>query len=500
MVFYLRARELDVETGDVLIATINEKDADLHGVTAGQQVQIGWGHNTMVATINITENKVQPGEVGFFRDAWERFESQEGDPYEIVQVRILQEPDSVKHIVKKLKGGRLSFEEMYEIMRDISSHRLGVIETTYFAACGYNPGFDEEEIYFATKAMAETGDILRFEGVVADKHSVGGVPGKGVTPIVVPIIASAGLIVPNTSTRAITSASATTDMLEVIMPMVFTKEQIEAMVMKTGACMVWGGGLELAPADDEMIRVEKPLKIESFDKFVISILAKKIAPGIQYQLIDLPYGPGTKVKNPNDIEYVEKLFKEISAKFGIKLEVYKRKPVGPDGNAIGPTLECREFLRVLEQDSARSLQLEKVSLDMAGIILEMTDKAESGKGFDMAKEILVSGKALKKFKEIMEVQGGNPNIVSSDLKCGDLSHDLVSKKNGVIQYIDNKRAMDVCRGLGNPYIKESGIYFHKVPGQTVSVGEKLATIYATTQTRLEIGKGVWMESEIVNIV
>ncbi len=500
MVFYLRAKKLDVTTGDILIATINEKDAELHGVRAGQSVQIGWGRNTMVATINVTDTEVQPGEVGFFEDAWDRFEATEGDPYEIVQIQILQSPESVKHIIKKLKGGKLNFEEMYEIMKDISTHRLGTIETTYFAACGYNPGFDEEEIYFATKAMAETGDMLRFEGIVADKHSVGGVPGKGVTPIVVPIIATAGLIVPNTSTRAITSASATTDMLEVIMPMVFTKEQIEAMVMKTGACMVWGGGLELAPADDEMIRVEKPLKIESFDKFVISILAKKVAPGIQYQLIDLPYGPGTKIKNPDDIEYVEKLFKEISAKFGIKLEVYKRKPVGPDGNAIGPTLECREFLRVLEQDPARSLQLEKVSLDMAGMILEMTGRAESGKGFDMAKEILISGKALQKFKEIIEVQGGNPNVVSSDLRFGPLSYDIISQKTGTIQFIDNKRAMDVCRGLGNPYIKESGIYFYKSPGQTVSVGEKVATIYATTQTRLEIGKGVWMENEIIKIV
>ena len=500
MVFYLRAKKLDVTTGDVLIITINEQDADIHGVHAGQDVQVGWGRNTMIATVNITDSKVQPGEVGFFADAWDRFESAEGDPYEIVQIQILQAPDSVKHIIKKLKGGKLNYEELYDIMRDIASHRLGVIETTYFAACGYNPGFDEEEIYLATKAMAETGDMLRFEGIVADKHSIGGIPGKGVTPIVVPIITAAGLVVPNTSTRAITSASATTDMLEVIMPMIFSKEQMESMVMKTGACLVWGGGLELAPADDEMIRVEKPLKIESFDKFVISILAKKVAPGIQYQLIDLPYGPGAKVKNEEDADYVEKLFKDISAKFGMKLEVYKRKPVGPDGSAIGPSLECREFLRVLEQRSERSTQLEKVSVEMAGLLLEMTGKAEKGLGFDMAMEILTSGKALEKFKEIVGVQGGNKDITSDDLKLGEFTYDVISEKSGIIKFVDNKKLMDVCRGLGNPYIKEAGVYLHKTPGQTVEEGDHVATIYATTQTRLALGKGVWLENEILNIV
>lgn len=500
MEFYLRAKKLDIKTGDTLVVTINTEDARLYGVHAGADVQVGWGKNIMIATLDISDSAVSQGEVGLFADAWERFESQQGDPYEIVQLRILQEPTSVKHIVKKLKGGKLSYEEMYEIMRDISSHRLGTIETTYFAACGYNPGFDEDEIFYATKAMAETGEMMRFEGIIADKHSVGGIPGKGVTPIVVSIIASAGLIVPNTSTRAITSASATTDMLEVIMPMSFTKEQIEAMVMKVGACMVWGGGLELAPADDEMIRVEKPLKIESFDKFVISIIAKKVAPGIKYQLIDLPYGPGTKVKNDEDALYVENLFKKVASKFGIILEVYKRKPIGPDGDSVGPAFECREFLQVLEQSPERNSHLEKISLDMAGMLLEMTGKIEKGKGFSKANEILTSGKALEKFREIVEAQGGNKGIKSSDIKVGEFTYEVISSQTGTVQYIDNKKAMDVCRGLGNPYIKEAGIVFHKMPGDTVSVGDKIATIYATTQTRLEIGKSLWVENEVFHIV
>lgn len=499
MIFYLRAKKLDIKTGDVMVVTINSEDASLHGVQPGQDVQIGWGKNIINGSLDITDTAVNKGEIGFFADVWEKFVKSGGDPYEIVEVTILDQPSSIEHIKKKLKGGKLGYEEMYEIMRDIANHRLGTIETTYFAACGYNPGFDEEEIYYATKAMAETGDMLRFEGIVADKHSIGGIPGKGVTPIVVPIVSSQGILIPNTSTRAITSASATTDMLEVIMPMTFSKEQIEAMVMKVGACMVWGGGLELAPADDEMIRVEKPLKIESFDKFVVSILAKKVAPGIKQLLIDLPYGPGTKVKNEEDLSYVEGIFKKIGNKFGIQVEVYKRMPNGPDGNALGPSLECREFLRVLEQHPERSLQLEKISLDMAGLMFEMTGKAEKGQGFEMAKKILISGDALVQLRRIIEVQGGKADITSDDLKLGEIQHNIFSDKAGTISYIDNKRIMDVCRGLGNPHIKEAGIYLHKKAGDLVKEGDLLATVYATTQTRMEIAKGIIDKVEIFGI-
>ena len=493
MIFYLRAKKLDISSGDLMVVTINSEDAKLHGIHAGQDVQISWGHEIMNASIDISEKAIAEGEVGLFADAWRRFEASGGDSYEIVQLRILQAPESIEHIKKKLKGGKLNYEELYEIMRDISSHRLGTIETTYFAACGYNPGFDEEEIFFATKAMAETGDMLRFEGVVADKHSIGGVPGKGVTPIVVPIISSAGLVVPNTSTKAITSASATTDMLDVIMPMTFSKEKMEAMVMKVGACMVWGGGLELAPADDEMIRVEKPLKIESFDKFVVSILAKKIAPGIQHLLIDMPYGPGTKVKTEEDSEYVEGLFKRIGGKFGINVQVYKRKPAGPDGDSIGPALECIEFLKVLEQHPDRSLQLEKLAVEMAGQVLEMTEKAPAGKGYEMALDIVKSGNALEQLHRIVEVQGGGKDLKSEDIKVGEITFDCLAKKSGTIKFIDNKDLMDVCRGLGNPYIKEAGIYLRKRPGDTVQEGDVLATLYATTDTRLSMAKSILEE-------
>lgn len=499
MVLYLRAKKLDIKTGDVLIVTINTKDAEVHGIHAGQDIQVSWGKNIMIASVDITEAAVDPGEAGFFSDSWDRFEAGGGSPYEIVELRILEEPESVGYIVKKLKGGKLNYEEMYEIMKDIASHRLGTIETAYFAATGYNPGFDEEEIYFATKAMAETGDMLRFEGVVADKHSVGGVPGKGVTPIVIPIVSSAGIVMPNTSTRAITSASATTDMLEVIMPMTFKKEQIEAIVMKVGACMVWGGGLELAPADDEMIKVEKPLEIESFDKFVVSILAKKVAPGVQFLLIDLPYGPGTKVKNKKDVEYIEGLFRRIAEKFGIKIELYKRTPIGPDGKGVGPALECREFLRVLEQNPERSLELERISVEMAGLLLEMTGKVGSGKGFEMAREILVSGKALNKFYQIVEAQNGRKNIKSEDLKFGEITHEIISNKVGKIKFIDNQNVMDIARGLGNPYIKEAGLYFHKMPGEDVTIGDTMATLYSTSHTRMEAAKSILKKVEIFRI-
>jgi len=114
-------------------------------------------------------------------------------------------------IQKKLVGKRLSYKEIFAIMNQISKEELGDILTTYFAASGYSKGFTNKELFYLTKAMVETGEKLHFDGIVADKHSIGGVPGTRTTPIVVAIIAAAGYKIPKSSSRAITSPDGTAD-------------------------------------------------------------------------------------------------------------------------------------------------------------------------------------------------------------------------------------------------------------------------------------------------
>jgi putative thymidine phosphorylase len=490
MAFYLSARKLDVRTGQAMIALINEIDAAENGVSIGENValEIAGREKDIIVTLDTTDSLVDEGEVGFFEDVWEKFSVKFG---EIVKVKLISQSEAVKSIRKKLLGGQLGYQEIFSIIKDIASDHLGTILTTYYAAAGYSPGFKEEEMYYMTKAMAETGVILHFEGIVADKHSIGGVAGKGVTPIVVPVVSCIeGITIPNTSTRAITSASATTDMLEVLMPMSFSREELEAMIMKNRVFMVWGGGLDLAPADDKIIQVQKPIGIESIDKFVASIVAKKVAQGVNHVVFDVPVGKGAKVETEEEFQKVKATFERVCARFGIKVAIHRRNVSGIDGNAVGPALECREFLRIYERDERRSLQLEEDALKMAGDLIELCGKAVQGEGYNMAKEILESGRAFEKLRLIIEQQGGNREISSNSLEIGGITWECKSEKEGVVKHIHNKRVFEVCRALGNPRIKEAGMYFYKKPGDSVSVGDKLATLYATTDSRMKLAQKV----------
>ncbi len=166
--------------------------------------------------------------------------------------------DALLAIQKKLSGRSLNYKEIFAIMDEIGHHRLGTVLTTYFAASGYSKGFSNEELYYLTEAMIKTGEQLHFKGIVADKHSIGGVPGTRTTMIVVPIVAAAGFKIPKSSSRAITTPGGTADDMEVISPVTFDKEQIYRIVEKTNGCIVWGGGVDIAPADDELIKLRSP--------------------------------------------------------------------------------------------------------------------------------------------------------------------------------------------------------------------------------------------------
>ena len=496
MSYFLKAKKLDITSGDNLICLINDKDAEQYGVglNSGDRVELKIENieKPIIVVIDTTNEFVEEGQIGIYEDIWQEY-GIENDA--VVEIKLFNKSEAIEAIKKKLAGHELNYEDLYVIMKDIASGHLSNIFKTLFIASGYNPGFNDDEIKYMTKALALTGEVLKFTGLTADKHSIGGVAGKGITPIVVPIIAANGIIVPNTSTRAVTSASATTDMLEVIMPMSFKKEQLEEMIEKSGAFMVWGGGLDLAPADDEIIKIQKAIGIESIDKFVASILAKKIAQGVKTVIFDVPTGKGAKITD-EEFEEVKNKFETLGKEFDINVVIYKRQVKGIDGNAVGPVLECKEFLMIYEQNENRSLQLENEALKMAGVLLENVEKAEKGKGFDLAKETLLSGKAYKKFQEIVKNQGGDENIKSQDLKIGDKVYEYKAPKNGLITRMNNKRIFEIARALGNPRIKEAGLYFHVQVGQKVKEGDLLVTLYANSDSRLDLGKKVALKHEM----
>jgi putative thymidine phosphorylase len=396
---------------------------------------------------------------------------------------------AIDAIKKKLTGKTLGYHEIFAIMDEIANERLGPVLTTYFAAAGFTEGFNDEELYFLVKAMVDTGPRLHFHGIVADKHSTGGVAGTRTTMILVPIIAAAGYRIPKTSSRAITSPAGTADTMEVVAPVTFSPKQIESIVGRAGGCIVWGGHLGLAPADDVIIQVEQPLAFESFDKIIVSIMAKKVASGATHVIFDVPVGPTMKIGHFKDAEVIARKFTFLAGKFGVKVAIDINEALETAGRGIGPVLEARDVFAVLAQEPDRPLALEAKALRLAGRLLSLCFADSKGKegmdGEKVARELLVSGRAMEKMREIIKVQGGNPDIATGELVPGKYRHEIRSARSGRIHRIDNREITVVCRILGCPTDKRAGMYLTRKLEESVDKGDILYTIYSSDPWRLK---------------
>jgi AMP phosphorylase len=396
---------------------------------------------------------------------------------------------AIEAIKKKLLGKKLTYREIFSIMDEISHARLGPILTTYFAAAGFKEGFSPEELYFMTKAMVDTGEHLHFKGIVADKHSTGGVAGTRTTMILVPIVAAAGFLIPKNSTRAITAPAGTADTMEVVAPVTFEASQIEKIVNKVGGCIVWGGHLGLAPADDIIIEIEQPLAFESFDKVIVSIMAKKIAVGANHVVFDIPVGPTMKIQHFSDAELIEKKFHYLAKKFDMHIVTDINETHENAGFGVGPVLEAHDVFEVLEQKPCKPQKLENKALRLAGKLLTLciadSPKHKGVNGEELAREMLTSGKALAKMREIISAQGGNPDITSEQLVAGKQVFEIKSNRKGRVTKIDNKEISMICRILGNPTDKRAGMFLNHKLGEQVDKNDILCTLYSSDGYRLK---------------
>ena len=399
---------------------------------------------------------------------------------------------AIETIRKKLIGKKLSYEEIFTLMDEIANHRLGDVLTTYFAAASFTKGFDNEELYHLTRAMVETGDKLSFKGIVADKHSTGGVAGTRTTMIIVPIIAAAGIKIPKNSSRAITAPSGTADTMEVIAPVLFTVPEIKRIVEKVGGCIVWGGHLGLAPADDIIIQVEEPLAFESYDKLIVSIMAKKVASGATHAVIDIPVGQNMKIKHLKDAELIEQKFFYLAKKFRIKIVTDITDTRQPAGRGVGPVLEVRDVFKVLEQTNDRPLKLEQKALHLSTKLLDlcfadMRGEYKKGDGEEVAKELLRSGKALSKMREIIKAQGGDPEFACSLPRPGKFQFELKTSHKGRVLGLNNHELSVVARILGSPHDKKAGVYLSRKLEDEVDKGDILCILYSADKWRLKEG-------------
>jgi AMP phosphorylase len=413
---------------------------------------------------------------------------------DIVEVEPAKFPESLYHIRNKLRGKRLVYEEIFEIIQDAVRGNLSEVELSAFVTALHTQGIDLEEAYNLIVAMVNTGEQLKLEKeTIVDKHSIGGIPGDKTTLILVPIIAAAGLTIPKTSSRAITSAAGTADKAEVLMPVDLDIEEMRRVVNETGGCIAWGGALHLAPADDIFVKIEYPLSIDPL--MLPSILSKKKAVGANYLVIDIPTGRGSKVKTIGDAELLAKDFIELGKRLKMKIECAITFAEQPLGNTIGPSLEAKEALEILMGEKYVPDVVDKVT-HLAGMLLEMVGK---NNGRNLALQLLKTGKALEKMREIIYQQGGNSEIKPSDIATGDYGIEIKSEKSGLVQWINNNVLVEIARAAGSPKDKEAGIVLHKKIGERVKAGEILFEIFANKQNKLSRAAKISEESKAYGV-
>lgn len=491
-----KLRKVPIMTGGPLVALINKEDSEHLNLKDGDRIRIsifskkGKVVKRKVAIVDITSSSkvVKLSELGLYEDTYNEIfdrKTKKRTVSKIVTVHHVQKPDSLDYIKKKLQGNHLTTAEYKQIITDIVDDVLSPIEITYFIAGIFSQSLTHKETIALTKAMIETGETLTFdEKIVVDKHCIGGVAGNRTTLLYVPILAAAGLIVPKTSSRSISSAAGTADTLEVLSPISFSTTEMKKIIKKTNACMVWGGSMNLAPADHKMIKVENPLSIGTNPLILSSILSKKASVGATHLVIDIPYGKGSKIENKKEAQELEKSFEKISSSLNIKTSILLTDGRNPIGNGIGPLLEARDALYILEGHPNQPRDLRVRSLELAGEALELTNKVPKGKGYHYAEELLESGAALKKFKEIIKAQGGS-NPSSHTLKTARHTHHIKATRSGKIKRIDNTIISEIAKRLGAPRDERAGVLLSIKKDQKVNRGDTLYILYADSDDKLE---------------
>ena len=480
MVKSLSVRTFDIDftrSGVVL----HKEDADDLGVRTSSRVKIISKRGARSAVLNTSEKFIKSGEIGIFDKVAKELKVQNGDR---VSVHAIEKPESVAFIKKKLMGETLDVSQINRIIHDMVSENMSDIEISAWVCSLQASGMNMDEVVNLTKAMAESGKKLEFEGTIYDKHSIGGVPGNKITPLVVPIVASCGLKIPKTSSRAITSPSGTADVIEVFCRVDLSVDEIEEVVEKTNGCMVWGGGVNLAPADDMTIQAEYPLDLDPRPLLLASVMSKKKAVNANYCVIDIPVGRQTKVETIGEGEKLARDFIELGSRLDIQVECALTYGSQPIGYAIGPALEAREALVALRTGEGPRSLIEK-SCAIAGVLLEIGGVAPNNKGMEYASEVLKSGKAYAKFKEIVEAQGGNPEIKPEDIALGREKIEIIAQEEGYVSKVENHGIKLIAKAAGAPKDKEAGILLSKKIGKKVDIGDVLFTIYSNNSEKLQ---------------
>lgn len=464
------------------------------GFEAQARIQVTLNNRSILATLNSIENHLLTSdEASLSTYAWNALEAKEGD---VVYLSHPKPLDSLSSVRAKVYGNELKENEIENIVKDIAAGLYSDIDiATFLAACA-GGRLNKKEILALTKAMIDVGDKLKWHSeVVVDKHCVGGLPGNRTSLIVVPIVAAFGLVMPKTSSRAITSPAGTADTMEVLAPVNLNISAMRNVVEKENGCIVWGGAMALSPADDILIRIERAIDLDGEGQLVASILSKKIAAGSTHIIIDIPIGPTAKVRTTKMANLLKDYLETIGKKLGVEVRAIFTDGSQPLGRGIGPALEAKDILAILQCDKAAPQDLRDRALMLAGHVLEFSSDIKLGTGIQIATDLLHSGRAWQKFQAICKAQGG-----LFEPPTAPFVQVITAKKSGKVTSIDNRLISRLAKLAGAPKSKAAGIEFLTPLGTKVDKNQPLFAIHTETQGELKYALAfLEQEPDIVQI-
>jgi pyrimidine-nucleoside phosphorylase len=398
-------------------------------------------------------------------------------------------------IRKKRDDGELSRDEIESLVNSYTRGDIADYQMSAWLMAVVLRGMTRAETAALTDAMLRSGEVLDLSALPAkkvDKHSTGGV-GDKTSLVLAPLAAAAGVMVPMISGRGLGHTGGTLDKLEAI-PGFNVNLSVARFrrVLETCGCAMIGQTEEIAPADRKLYALRDVTgTVESPYLICASIMSKKLAEGIDGLVLDVKTGSGAFMKSEKDAVFLAELMVETGERMGKQMVALITDMDQPLGSKIGNALEVVEVVEVLRGEGPEDLR--RLCLELAGWMLHLGGVADTvAEGKKQSEKLISSGKALAKFRQMVELQGGDLRAIDDAKKLPQAQHTMIltSTKDGYLRALECEQVGTACVILGGGRERKEdsvdpavGIVLHKKVGDAVSSGEALATIYYNAEAR-----------------